>query len=107
MGLFLRIMSDLSVVDDDTATSSLSSSSSSSASLSQEPSKIISARAEEELLDLAQNFLLYVAMVIIVVMVTKIYWPHLLVRYRDRERSLSGGDVDGVNMKMKRYVCVV
>mmetsp|Transcript_1929 Transcript_1929/g.4136 ORF Transcript_1929/g.4136 Transcript_1929/m.4136 type:complete len:523 (+) Transcript_1929:165-1733(+) len=43
-------------------------------------SPFISPEAEEELLQLATNFLLYVALVIITIMVTKIYCPSLLDR---------------------------
>jgi len=41
---------------------------------------LLSPTAEAELLLLATNFLLYVAMVIIITMVSKIYFPHLLTR---------------------------
>jgi len=86
-------MSDLAVVDDDSATtiSTDMSSTTPAASLSNPSSKLISNRAEEELLDLAQNFLLYVAMVIIVVMVTRIYWPHLLKRGRADDSAFGSG----------------
>ena len=77
---YLQRMSDLSVVDDDTATISSTHTSDSHSFTRPAPTKVMSNHAEEELLDLATNFLLYVAMVIIVVMVARIYWPHLLVR---------------------------
>jgi len=54
-----------------------------------------SSTSEEELLDLAQNFLLYMAMVIILIMVTKIYWPHLLIRNSD-ETTYTPTDTDTV-----------
>ena len=92
-------MSDLSVVDDDTATISSTHTSDSHSFTRPAPTKVMSNHAEEELLDLATNFLLYVAMVIIVVMVARIYWPHLLVRGTPSPPFAKGNEGGGIGYR--------
>jgi len=85
-------MSDLSVMGDDVSVPFIASDTNSRTS---SITSSDSSTSEEELLDLAQNFLLYMAMVIILIMVTKIYWPHLLIRNSD-ETTYTPTDTDTV-----------
>lgn len=72
-------------------------------------SPFMSPIAEEELFQLATNFLLYVALVIITIMVAKIYFPHLLdassVITRDSVGAYRRVSMDELNKVDLKTIC--
>ena len=98
--LFIQYLSSKLDSSNEDVTESISASAS-SRSLQQSSAPLLSPTAEAELLLLATNFLLYVAMVIIVTIVAKVYFPESLKRSENAQnisrshsylRVISGDD---------------